>query len=149
MATKVYQLKNRSKASFYTKYCNVDVKLDFMHNMSDDGKAQIVVRDKFVQDAIEHDNRFNKEFELVSQFGAEDDNITKNLKTEVKDEAKAEIKKKKVSKQDESKSIVVDDVTSLNDAYDYFAAKGVMLDTLEDLKTKMDECKVEFPNLKI
>lgn len=133
MITKVYQLINKRRASFYTTYCGIGIKLDFMHNVTDDDRAQLIVTNKFLQDAIEKDSRFNKEFALANTYGEE-----------VKSEVQSKPHKKNVQK-----CLVVEDVMSINDAYDYFADKGVILNSVDDVKAEMKKQNVEFPNLKL
>lgn len=137
MITKVYQLKYKRRASFYTTYCGIGINLDFMHNVTDDDRAQLIVTNKFVQDAIEHDSRFGTEFILVDTYGEE----------EPKPEAPTSTTSEKKPTKRAPKKVIVSDVTNINDAYDYFAAHGVVLTTLDELKAQIAKENVEFPNV--
>lgn len=140
MITKVYQLKYKRRASFYTTYCGIGINLDFMHNVTDDDRAQLIVTNKFVQDAIEHDSRFGTEFTLVDTYGEEEP------KTEEITSTASTTSEKKPTKR-APKKVIVSDVTNINDAYDYFAAHGVVLTTLDELKAQIAKENVEFPNV--
>lgn len=141
MVTKVYQLRFKRRAVFYTTYFGVGITLDFMHSTSDDDHGQLATSDKFVQDAIEHDVRFGSEFFLLDTLGKDDVPEEDNVETTSTNNKKP--------KKNAPKKVVVSDVTNINDAYDYFAAHGVVLTTLDELKAQIAKENVEFPNLNI
>lgn len=139
MSTKVYQLKSRERALFHSRFYGVEIDIDFMHASSDENKGQFVTADRFIQDAVEADPRFNVEFELV-QTVEEPKEEAENAPEQVS-QSKAKPKKEK--------KVVVKDVTTVNDAYDYFLSKGLVLNTLDELRSKISEYNIEFPNLNV
>ena len=118
--TKVYELLRRNAAYFETKFCGVVVPLSFTMGAGSDGesRAEMVVTDRFTQDAIEHDPRFGKQFVLAATYG-EPDPVVEEPK-----EPKAAPKKKasKVAKADGKV------FATLNDAI-YYLEEELGIDT--------------------
>lgn len=146
MITKVYELTRLVSAYFTTKYMGIVVELPFNtgRGSSYENRSQFVTSDKFVQDAIENDPRFNKDFCLVSESDDGNDDVYAKKATETSSE-----KTEQKAKKNTTKKNVVADVTSINDAYDFFADRGVVLNTIEELRDAIKKESIEFPNLKL
>ena len=135
MKTKVYELKRKKSAFFQTKYCGVVVDMPFTIGAGSGGeyRSELVVDDRFTQDAIEHDPRFGKEFFLASTFG-EDDPEPEAEPAEEEAEEKP-VAKKKAAKKSTKKAAAeeVKEFKTLNDAIYYLEEeKGIDTD-VEDI----------------
>lgn len=113
----------------------------------------LTTSNSLVQHAIETHHRFGKEIQLVTIDGLSPENWKKQHAPEAKaqekakaDEPKGEEKPKKKVQKPAKKQ--VKEVKTFNDAVDYFANLGAVLDSEEGLSALCEEFKVEFPNLK-
>lgn len=139
MVTKIYELTRKRSAYFETKYCGIIVKMPFVDGRGSAGteRAEFVTSDRFTQDAVENDPRFGKEFFLAGSFGEEE------VAQPSAEEATPKKKNKKAVKTAED----VETVLTINDAYDYFASVGRVVETKEQLLEAMKECNITFSNL--
>lgn len=128
---KIYEIKGKDTARVKFIYCGVPVSVDFVGGNVLNGKnAHYITDSKFVQDAIENDGRFGSFIVCTAKY---DD--------EPKVEAKAESATARPTK-------AVKTVKNMNDAVDWFAAKGEGFATKEELDDLCEKYGVSFPNMK-
>lgn len=127
MQTKIYRLTNKRAAYFQTKYCGVLVPMSFVMGVGTDPdlRAEMVVTDKFTQDAIENDPRFGKLFFLAETYGEPD---VEEAPVEVEKKGKKGIKKAAKAEEPKDGAKVF---KSINDAV-YYLEEELGLDTTED-----------------
>ena len=102
--------------------------------MNENVPARFITSDKFLQYMIEKDPRFGSLFRLEKVISEPSD--------EIAEEAKPEAKKKA------AEATVVNSVTDLADAIDYFSSIGKVLTTERQVKATMKSMNIEFPNWK-
>lgn len=152
---KVYELKNMNGYHLVTTYMGVRVEAEFKGGNFFAGKGgRVVTSNPFVQDALENDARFGKMYILKEKYEDDSDKATK-VKGDTKSGGKGKVKsgiKGKAKITDETKDTqveVVDTVKTFNDACDYFADKGEVCESTEDIEACCEKYCVEFPNLNI
>ena len=101
----------------------------------------LVTTSSLVQHAVETHHRFGHEIKLVSIDGIDP-------KEWIKRNAAGEKKNSTAEPHGAAKKKAVKNVKNFNDAVDYFANLGEVLESEEGLKALCEEYKVEFPNLK-
>lgn len=100
--------------------------------MNENVPARFITSDKFLQYMIEKDSRFGSLFRLEKVISEPSDEIAEETKPEAKKKA----------------ATVVDSVTDLADAIDYFSSIGKVLTTERQVKATMKSMNIEFPNWK-
>ena len=111
----------------------------------------LTTSNSLVQHALESHHRFGHEIQLVTIDGLSPENWKKQHADEAKaaeTPAPAVEEPKKAKKVQKPAKKQVKDVKTFNDAVDYFANLGAVLDSEEGLSALCEEFKVEFPNLK-
>lgn len=173
--TKVYTLKRFGSAALTTEYMGQEIRLEFSYGHGAIGcnRGTLIVNDKFTQDAIEHDSRFGSLITLTKTIEHDEDAEEvepKDAKPDVQvvrakrytqaqldamkegeksEEAPKAKTKSKKAKAKEDDTTIVDSVSNLNDAYDYFAEQGMNIESKEQLEEAMASKKVAFPNLEL
>jgi len=131
-----------------TRYCGETIDFEFKNGISslNGQRATFTTNDRFVQDAIERDPRFGSMF-VLSQVIKDEEEVAKEAAAlEAPVETQSDQPKKSRKKKDDG-TTQVPEVVTINDAYDYFAAKGIVIDDDEQLEQTMRELNVSFPNL--
>lgn len=156
---KIYEAIKQNSARLVTTWCNVAVTLNFVDGNVYQGKgAQLVTNDRFVQDAIEHDPRFGVTIKLKKRMAEESDNVEaektqntnkKDAAQNTSDKAQKGKGKKGAAKDIPSGAEAIESVKTMNDAMDYFAEKGELLESAEGLSELCGKYGVAFPNLAI
>lgn len=100
--------------------------------MNENVPARFITSDKFLQYMIEKDPRFGSLFRLEKAIAEPSDEIAEPAKPEAKKKAPA--------------TTVIDSVTDLADAIDYFSSIGKVLTTERQVKAAMKAMNIEFPN---
>lgn len=152
---KVYELKNMNGYHLVTTYMGVRVEAEFKGGNFFAGKGgRVVTSNPFVQDALENDARFGKMYVLKEKYEDESDKVEK-VKDDPKIGSKSKVKigsksKTKVADGIENTQVeTVESVKTFNDACDYFADKGEVCESAEDIEECCKKFGVEFPNLNI
>ena len=167
MNRKVYEIKGMDKCSLSTSYRGVRVNLEFKGgDVSNKKNGTLATSDPFVQDAIEAMPSFGKKIVLRNTYEIRNGGKPAQLQGDVEKENRpkfarvkpnaAELRKGKKGKgevQEEIKDevdtvVIVEDIKNLNDAAAYFEAKGVFVESKEQLAELMEKYSVSFPNLK-
>lgn len=121
--TKIYELRRKTAAYFETEFYGITVPMEFTMGTGNGGeqRAEMIVTDKFTQDAVEADPRYGKEYVLSATYGDDGSMITHQKEDledipVVEEEPAPEPKKKarKPSKKEEGKTF-----STLNDAVYY------------------------------
>lgn len=156
-------------AKFETTYMGVSITLKFNAGFGINGTkvGQLITSNQFVQDAIENDPRFGSMFTLSRVYDNQTEEpvdeyeLKQVTATKKKTKTNAQIfaenqaklaKKKSQEAKDTAKGKEpekIDTVTSLNDAVSFFAEKGDLLKSADQLKELCDKHAVVFPNLKL
>lgn len=145
---KVYEALRMNAARLFTTFMGVKIELNFKNgNLLRGVNANLVTSDRFVQDAIEHDNRFGVTIRLKSSYAETQED------KETLAEGKAGNKSTKLSasqKERIAKNAVkaVDTVKTMNDVIDYFTSLGETVESEEQIEELKEKYKVKFPNLK-
>lgn len=126
---KIYRLKSMDACKLQTTYCGVKIALEFRDTMVKSKKeATLSTNNPFIQDAIEHDPRFNKLFILMASY---DDAPTK---VEVKEEEERPVRKNRDSrKRRTQEEMDKANNMSVNDAIAYLESKGEQVDSEDNL----------------
>lgn len=153
-------------AKFETTYMGVSITLKFNAGFGINGTkvGQLITSNQFVQDAIEHDPRFGSMFILSRVYDNQTEEpvdeyelkqvtaAKKKTKTnaQIFAENQAKLAKKKSQEAKGTKQPeAIDTVTTLNDTISFFAEKGEMLKSADQLKELCDKHAVVFPKLKL
>lgn len=148
-------MPNFNEVQTNTVYCGVKVTMTFKGGNVVMGKsARLQTDDRFIQDAIEHDQRFQwGNIKLVNVVELEDtDGINRVNKQDVavttEDPKPKKGKKAKAAEEEEKQ--VVDGVKTLNDLDAWFAEQGVTLEgsSKSYIAGLCEKYNVTFPNLK-
>lgn len=144
--TPIYLKQNyfQMKKIYTTKYSKLVITLErggvkadveFKNGrMNENVPARFITSDKFLQYMIEKDPRFGSLFRL-EKVVAEPTDIAESEKA-------AEVKKKA------EEATVVNSVTDLTEAIDYFSSIGKVLTTERQVKATMKSMNIAFPNWK-
>lgn len=134
---KIYTTKY-SKLKFTLERGGLKAEIEFKNGrMADNVPARFITSDKFLQYALEKDPRFGTMYRLERSIPEPTD----ERKEEIPDEKKhVEKKPKEVT--------IVETVTDLADAIDYFSTLGKVLTTERQVRSTMKAMNVEFPNWK-
>lgn len=127
--TKVYEIKGKDRCQIVVRYCGAKITAEFKQVAGGSRRSQLVTSDRFVQDALEHDARFGGLFTCVKRFDEAD--VAKAA------DAGEDIRS--------TPPKMVNTVRNLNDAISWFAKKGEMPTSDEDVKALMDKYNVAFP----
>jgi len=130
--TKIYEIQGKDRCRINLNYCGVKIVAEFKTVSGGQLRSRIVTRDRFIQDALEHDIRYGKLFVCTQSF--DDEAMTKEEQVQ------------KEENRDTSKKIA--SVKSLNDALVWFSKKGETPASDEEVKTLMEKYNVSFPNWK-
>ena len=126
---KVYELARYDAMTIRISYRGQTIMTSFSGGNGHDKRAKLITASIFVQDAIEHDPRFNHLIYLVDKY---DD--TPVAAAEAKEERE---KAKKITK-----------VKTVNDALLFFTKLGANVTSESNLEDLMTQYNVEFPNLR-
>lgn len=127
--TKIYEIQGKDRCRINLNYCGVKLIVDFKQVAGGQSRSRIVARDRFVQDALEHDVRYGSLYTCVQSF--EENELTKEERVQ---EEHATSRAKKVTT-----------VKSLNDALVWFSKKGETPTSDEEVRQLMTKYNVEFP----
>ena len=105
--------------------------------MNENIPGRFITSDPTLQYLIEKDSRFGHLFRLEKAIPTAEEVKASREKTTEKEERK---QKKNVT--------VVESVTDINDAIDYFSELGKVLTTEKQVKATMKSMNIEFPNWK-
>lgn len=150
-------MPNFNEVQTNTIYCGVTVKMTFKGGNVVMGKsARLQTKDKFIQDAIEHDQRFQwGNIKLVNVVELEDTEVNNGVNgSDGQREAAAEESKPKKGKKakaaEAEEKQVVEGVKTLNDLDAWFAEQGVTLEgsSKSYINGLCEQYNVYFPNLK-
>lgn len=174
MTTKIYKLVGMDACLMKTVYCGVTVNMEFKSGNHMNGKhAVLITKNPFVQDAIEHDARFGSVFKLAAIYENKEEEQPSDLEKEPQSSreakmmriAKEKAEKEKAEKGKRGKTSKemagkennvselsdgykeVPEVKNVNDAIEYFAGLGEMLENEEQIAEMADKHRVKFVNL--
>ena len=105
--------------------------------MNENIPGRFITSDPTLQYLIEKDSRFGHLFRLEKAIPTAEEVKASRAKTTEKEESK---QKKNVT--------VIESVTDINDAIDYFSELGKVLTTEKQVKATMKSMNIEFPNWK-
>ena len=155
---KIYECVRKNTARVVTKYLGVTLQLNFENgNIYAGMGAQLVTNDKFVQDAIENDSRYGITFKLKRTIPEESDtdeaqeaqSRTAENGGAVNGKGRKAKKAGAVSGTDGNGGAeVIENVKTINDAVDYFAEQGVLVEDVNQIGDYCSKYNVSFPNLK-
>lgn len=127
---KVYEMARFDAMTIRLNYCGQTVMATFKGGDQRRNRARLTTDNLFVQDALEHDQRFGSLYVLVKSYAESTTDAAARIANE-------KSKPRKITK-----------VKSVNDALLYFTQLGANVTGEADLKTLMEQYNVEFPNLK-
>lgn len=130
--TKIYEIQGKDRCQINVHYCGVKIVAEFRRTASEMSKSQLLTRDRFVQDALEHDVRFGRLYRCVKSF----DENAMTIEQQVEEE------------KGSAPAKVVNSVKSLNEALVWFAKKGETPQSDEDVLKLMEKYNVAFPRWK-
>lgn len=138
---KIYELIKQNAGRLVTNYCGVSVTLNFDGGNTVMGKnAELVTNSRFIQDAIENDDRFGVTIKLGRKIAEADDNKVPAQVKESKEAAEAEAPKKKAQKKVQRAEVAqapqaeIETVFSdVNDAVAFLEEKGEVVETPEQM----------------
>ena len=130
--TKIYEIQGKDRCQINVHYCGVKIVAEFHRTASETSRSQLLTRDQFVQDALEHDARFGKLYRCVKSF----------------DETAMSVEQKVEEEKGTAPARVVNTVKSLNEALVWFAKKGETPQSDEDVAKLMEKYNVVFPKWK-
>lgn len=143
--TPIYLKQNyfQMKKIYTTKYSKLVITLErggvkadveFKNGrMNENVPARFITSDKFLQYMIEKDPRFGSLFRLEKVVAEPGDNVEAEKAAEAKKQPAA---------------TVVNSVTDLTEAIDYFSSIGKVLTTEKQVKATMKSMNIAFPNWK-
>lgn len=147
---KVYEVIRMNSARLITTYFGVKVELNFKNgNLLRGVNANLVTNDRFVQDAIEHDQRFGATIRLKSSYPESDDD--KESISKEKEKTRRQSRSSSVREQRQpvkEEFTAVEEVKSINDIISYFASLGETVEDESQIEELKEKYKVKFPNLK-
>lgn len=126
---KVYELARYDAMTIRISYRGQTIMTNFSGGNGHDKRAKLITASIFVQDAIEHDPRFNHLIYLVDKY---DDTPAAAVEAQIERD-----KPKKITK-----------VKTVNDALLYFTKLGENVTADSSLEDFMVKHNVEFPNLR-
>lgn len=135
---KIYTSKY-SKLKFTIECGGIKADIEFKNGrMADNVPARFITSDKFLQYLLEKDKRFGSMYRLEKSI------------PEPSDEIVAETEKvnrtKRTKEETDKEATVVESVTDLVEAIDYFSTIGKALTTEKQVRATMKTMNIEFPN---
>ena len=132
--TKIYEIRGKDRCRLKVHYCGMTIIAEFkpVAGAGVDSRSQLVARDQFVQDALEHDMRYGSLYRCVK--GIDEQALTR-------EEAVAEEKGSSPAK-------IIGTVKNLNDALVWFSKKGETPTSDEEVVELMAKYNVAFPKWK-
>mgnify|MGYP000325904270 CR=1 FL=1 len=127
---KIYEMARFDAMTIRLHYCGQTIMATFKGGDQRRTRARLTTDSLFIQDALEHDPRFNTLYVLKQSYS----DTTRRVEARIANEM---TKTRKITK-----------VKSVNDALLYFTQLGANVTGDSDLRTLMDQYNVEFPNLK-
>lgn len=171
---KVYEIKGKQAAQLVFTYFGVSLKLMFEGgNLSRNAGATYTTNERFIQDAIENDYRFGKTIFVVSSYRtAEDDaqeaaakaaqaeqpapaktssrNSSRSGKSSTKAAEPAPAESKAEEKPAEPQGpVAITECNDVNEVLAWFAMKGEVATSQEELRALADKYGVTFPNVEL
>lgn len=131
--TKIYELAGKDRCQINLTYFGVKLNVEFRGTGGGISHSQFKTNDRFLQDALEHDFRFNRLYKLMQTFDENDS----PAKPAAEKEEQAPRRAKNITS-----------VKSLNQALNYFVRIGETPQTDEDVKQLMEKYNIAFPNWK-
>lgn len=105
--------------------------------MNENVPGRFITSDPTLQYLIEKDSRFGHLFRLEKTIPTNEELKATQEKTVKKEDAKQK-----------KEATIVESVTDINDAIDYFSELGKVLTTEKQVKATMKSMNIEFPNWK-
>ena len=145
---KVYEVLRMNNARLFTSFMGVKLELNFNNgNLLRGINGNLVTSDRFVQDAIENDPRFNVTIRLKSSYPESEEEQASIAEAKAgKNSSRTSASQKERIAKNAVKA--VDSVKSMNDVIDYFTSLGETVESEEQIEELKEKYKVKFPNLK-
>lgn len=148
---KTYECVEKQCAVLHFKYFGVDLKVEFSNgNVARSIGATYTTSDRFTQDAIESDSRFNCGIRLKAVYAEPSDE--ENAKKQKTTKPAKSGKPGKQAQEEKEDGEVVENIRScknMNDVLKFFQDKGEKPESDEDIKQLMDKYHVCFPDVNI
>lgn len=150
---KEYEFIGKQCAVLRISYFGIDMKLEFTNGNTARSKgAEYTTKDRFTQDAIEHDMRFGKTIVLKNCYPDPNEEITtiKDAgapKSPAANKGGKGGKGGKGNKNEDIKVLIVEECKTMNDVIEYFKSLGENPEGDEDIKELMEKYGVVFPEV--
>lgn len=161
---KRYELLGMNSCKMNFNFCRIPVTVTFANgNIANHVNASYTTDNQFIQDAIEDDKRFKAGTIRLVQSNVIKEDEPKPAEKKEEPVASAEPEQRRVrpatpsagrtkteTKEEKPADVLtpVESVKNVNDAIDFFAEKGEVFSTDEELAALKDKYKVTFPNYK-
>lgn len=150
---KEYEFIGKQCAVLRISYFGIDMKLEFTNGNTARSKgAEYTTKDRFTQDAIEHDMRFGKTIFLRNKY-LEPGEEVKNSKTNKSDKNKGKEpecdEKGKEPECDENGKRIVSECKNMNDVIAFFKSLGENPEGDDDIRSLMEKHQVTFPSMSL